>query len=132
MVRELGQRVALDGFEYGVAWLESPDMRGIDCALLYRNDKKGFKLLESRPISIVFPPEDSGYTSRDILYVRGRFPKMKKDLNLFVNHWPSRRGGEQESEPKRVLAARTLRAEVDQLRMADPVAQIIIMGDFND
>ncbi len=51
---------------------------------------------------------------------------------MFVNHWPSRGEGVQESAPKRMSAARTLRKAVQTLLDADANAQIIIMGDLND
>lgn len=131
VVEDLGRRVADPGRPYAVAWYDSPDMRGIDCALLYRKDKKGFDLRESRAIPLHFPL-DSGYTSRDILMVSGRFPGMKNDLYLLVNHWPSRRGGLEESEPRRLVAARTLRRMVDSLLQRNPDAYLLAMGDFND
>ena len=51
---------------------------------------------------------------------------------FLVNHWPSRREGQEESEPNRLAAAKVLRGAVDQLLRADADANIVIMGDFND
>jgi predicted extracellular nuclease len=50
---------------------------------------------------------------------------------VFVNHWPSRRDGAR-SVPKRMTAARVVREAVDEVLRADPDAQVLIMGDFND
>ena len=112
---------------YGIAHTESPDKRGIDCALLYKKDD--FKYLNHSVIGIQFPWEPD-YKTRDILYVEGI---MGKDtLHLFVNHWPSRRGGQEKSEKNRVFVAEQLKLAVDKLQEKNQKAKIIIMGDFND
>ncbi|MCB9274337.1 MAG: hypothetical protein H6564_09880 [Lewinellaceae bacterium] len=117
--------------KYGIAHFDSPDLRGIDVALLYQ--KKSFKVLEQDFIRIDFPPEDGeAYTSRDILHVKGKLKSSGDVLDIFVNHWPSRRGGLEASEPRRLLVASKLKAKVDELFAADSLANILIMGDFND
>jgi len=112
---------------FQIVHYESPDARGIDVALLYKPDK--FKVAASKPIRVTLP-DDSTFKTRDILWVTG-LVKGKDTLNVFVNHWPSRRGGEKESEPKREAAAKTLRTYVDALRQ-NPKSRIVIVGDFND
>ena len=114
--------------DYGIVHRESPDQRGIDCALLYNMEE--FSILKSNGIAVVFP-FDSTLTTRDILYVKGK-TNDNDILHFFVNHWSSRWGGEKESEPKRLYCAVTLRMEVDKVLNEDPEAKIIIMGDFND
>lgn len=113
---------------YGIAHEDSPDARGIDCGLLY--DKSSFKLMEmeSLKISIDSIPD---FKTRDILYVKGQL-QGGKIIHLFVNHWPSRRGGEKESEIRRIQAALVARAKVDEILKAEPEANIVLMGDFND
>jgi endonuclease/exonuclease/phosphatase family metal-dependent hydrolase len=74
---------------------------------------------------------ERGDRTRDILEVTIQ-PKNGPELTVFVNHWPSRGEGVQESAPKRMSAARTLRKAVQTLLDADANAQIIIMGDLND
>ena len=113
---------------YGIVHYESPDVRGIDCALLYREEK--FKVLSSKPIPVIFP-FDSSETTRDILYVEGTTSDGEK-LHFFVNHWSSRTDGERETQPKRLFCAVNLRKEVDAIMNREPGARIIIMGDFND
>ncbi len=135
--RDLATRLAGEGV-YRVEHVESPDVRGIDCALLVRTD--AFKTGSVRGIRLEFPesinPPDmeSGerYTSRDILYVQGRIKGMKQPLHVFVNHWPSRRGGLEASAPRRAVAARALRSAVDSLRGAEGHPYVLAMGDFND
>ena len=53
-------------------------------------------------------------------------------MHLFVNHWPSRYGGKEKSDPKRAFTAAVLREKVDSIQKSEDRAQIIIMGDFND
>lgn len=130
VLEDLISRPALSDRAYGIAHYESPDYRGIDVALLY--DQKQFKLTKSQTIRINFPAEIvEDYTTRDILMVEGTFQK-EHQLYLFINHWPSRRGGLKESEPKRTYVAKQLKKAVDSLFNINPNAQIIIMGDFND
>lgn len=105
----------------------SPDPRGIDVCMLYRTDKLkllGFKFIPLRS------PNGTLEKTREIVY--GHFGLGKESLHVFVNHWPSRRAGESESEEERVRAARTLRKQVDSIFTINPSSKIIIMGDFND
>lgn len=113
---------------YGIAHKDSPDARGIDCGLLY--DKDCFKLIsmENLAVSIDSIPD---FKTRDVLYVKGQL-QGGKIIHLFVNHWPSRRGGEGESEIRRIQAATVARAKVNAILKADPKANIVLMGDFND
>jgi len=113
---------------YGIAHSESPDKRGIDCALVYQ--KEAFKYIKHETIPIEFP-FDKEYKTRDILYVQGVIGK-KDTVNIFVNHWTSRRGGQEKSEPKRIYLAQQLRKAVDKIQNENADAKIIIIGDLND
>ncbi len=115
-------------YKYKIIHYESDDSRGIDVAFLYRPAL--FSVVFSRKISIQFP-FDSLMRTRDILYVKGVL-FTKDTVHIFVNHWPSRRGGFTESVPKRKLVAQTLRSALDSLEQNHLDPQIIIMGDFND
>lgn len=131
VLEALAEEALLRESKYEVAHFDSPDLRGIDVGLLYH--KKAFKVLEQDAIRISFPPENGEpYTSRDILYVKGKLKASGELLHIFVNHWPSRRGGVEASEPRRLLVAGALKARVDQIFAADSLANILIMGDFND
>lgn len=116
----------LDG-RYAIVHRDSPDERGIDVALLHDRD---FTVSYQQWHTIPLPGNDR---TREILEVHLK-PKdqQRTTLVVFINHWPSRYGGQLESEPKRRLAASTLRQRVDQLLKSDPRSDIIIMGDFND
>ena len=63
-VQALVSRTALRRFNYGIVHFDSPDHRGIDCALLYQRDR--FRLLHSKPCHLT---DSSGrlLPTRDIL-----------------------------------------------------------------
>ncbi len=112
--------------KYKTAYIESPDERGIDNGLIYNS--KLFSLLSVKGDTVKL---DDGYPTRLVLNVN-LLTKEKDTLHVYVNHWPSRRGGETKSEPNRIKAAETLRNSVDKNFSANPKSKIIIMGDFND
>jgi len=118
---------ALKNQKYGIIHEESPDYRGIDVALIYRQD--AFQEISHETLPVVFP-DDPEFKTRDILHVTGKI--RNKIVHVFVNHWPSRIGGDEKTEPKRVLAASVLKSKTDQILAEDPNARIIIMGDMND
>jgi predicted extracellular nuclease len=130
VLKDLTAQSGMSKHNYGIVHYESPDKRGIDNALLYQ--KAYFKVESTDNIRIEFPASmEEGYTSRDIIYAKGIFLNQFP-LHIFVNHWPSRRGGEKESQPKRVLVAQHLRNAVDKIFSKDPNANIVIIGDMND
>lgn len=130
VLRDLISTEDLKKYNYNIAHRESPDYRGIDVALIYNQDN--FKVDKTDVIRINFPKEIvEDYTTRDILYVKGVYNK-KETLHIFVNHWPSRRGGLKESEPKRMYVAEQLRQRIDDIFEKEEAANMIIMGDFND
>ena len=116
---------------YEIVHGESPDMRGIDVGLLF--DKDLFTLDSSSFIRVLFPKwlEPEGYTSRDIVYAK-LSNKVSETFHVFVNHWPSRRGGQEASEKRRLWVASHLQRAVGRVLNNDNNANIIIMGDFND
>jgi len=114
-------------FHYKIIHKESPDLRGIDVALLYRPER--FIPISYKAIEIRYPFSNS--KTRDILYVKGR-TRQHDTLHIFVNHWPSRWGGQLETERKRMFVASVLRKNVDSVFQTNPRANIIIMGDLND
>jgi len=116
----------LSDLDYKIAYLESPDNRGIDNGLLYKKDK--FKLLNLQADTVHL---SDGWPTRLIFGVN-LLTKNDEKITVFVNHWPSRRGGQEESEPNRITAALTLRAAVDRIFSTDKAAKIFTLGDFND
>ncbi|MBD0823542.1 endonuclease/exonuclease/phosphatase family protein [Aestuariibaculum marinum] len=116
--------------DYGIVHFNSPDARGIDVALLYQ--KKLFTPTSTTTNELKIYDDNSKkrvYT-RDQLVVSGT---LEGDpISIIVNHWPSRRGGEARSRPKRVAAAKLTKHLVDSLQVINPYAKVFIMGDLND
>ena len=121
---DLTRRSLLRGAGYEYLMTQSPDVRGIDVALLYQP-------MAFRPICYDYldvKPLEGMRPTRDILYVKGE-TLLGDTLHVFVVHAPSRYGGEKQSRPNRQLIADRLMGVVRQL----PVdAKVIIAGDFND
>tara|TARA_B100000459_G_scaffold144438_1_gene107165 strand:+ start:1487 stop:2443 length:957 start_codon:yes stop_codon:yes gene_type:complete len=108
---------------YKIIHKQSPDGRGIDCALLV--DEK-FEVLNSDFIKINNPIESRA--TRDIVF--GKLKFKNQIINVFVNHWPSRWGGQEASNHKRVFVAEVLRKYIDNNTSESDFN--LIMGDFND
>ena len=126
---DLIQSTYLEAYNYGFLHYNSPDERGIDVALLY--DKDNFTVENSEAISVDIQSELGlrDYT-RDILKVTGFLNDEK--IYVLVNHWPSRHEGSDETGYKRMVAAQKVVELIDEIRVNDKDAKIIIMGDFND
>lgn len=114
--------------QYEIVHHESPDRRGIDVGLIYK--KRKFQLIAHEALNVSLE-DDPDFKTRDILYIKG-LAFHTDTLHIFVNHWPSRRGGETTSEHKRVKAAETARKKIDEILSYDASANIVLMGDFND
>lgn len=112
---------------YKIVHFDSSDERGIDVALLYKSSR--FRLLKAEPLNVTLPADKD--RTRDILYVKGIVMK-KTPIHIFINHWPSRNGGQEASEKNRMAAAAVLRHKIDLIFASDPLANILVMGDFND
>ena len=125
----LFQETPLKRHNYRVIHYEGDDRRGIDVAMAYSVDK--LQLITSKVVKIR-NPDNKNFKTRDILYAKF-YDRQSDTLHCFVNHWPSRYGGEMETIHLRDLAAATLKNKVDSLRnITDGDAKIVIMGDFND
>jgi predicted extracellular nuclease len=108
---------------------ESPDERGIDCALLYDPSKLMLKNRHFLPIFLAGDEKTRDIVEAEFSVVGGNDDKT---LFVFINHWPSRWGGQKETDPLRRTTARTLRKRIDHILVKNPQADILIMGDFND
>lgn len=112
---------------HGVVHYDSPDERGIDVGMIYDSTK--LKLISSGAIRFTLPGKEKP-TSRDIVW--GKFLTKKDTLFVMINHWPSRRGGETESEKNRIEAANKARHFIDSVELKNPKYKLILMGDLND
>jgi hypothetical protein len=117
--------------DYGIIQFDSPDRRGIDVGLLYRKKLFTPTNFEAHEL-LIYDDNDISKRifTRDQLLVSGMLDGEK--IHIIVNHWPSRRGGEARSRPKRIKAAKLNKRIIDSLFSIDPYAKIITMGDLND
>jgi len=113
--------------DYIVVHRDSPDERGIDVGLLY--DRSIFDIDSLAALHVELPDHNP---TRDILHVVLIHKKNKEKIHVYVNHWPSRRGGEVKSNSNRVAAAEVLKRSLDTLASTSPKSNVIIIGDFND
>jgi hypothetical protein len=129
VLRDLVNEPQLKSRNYHFVHYDSPDERGIDVALLY--NPKYFTPVYSQPLPVHLMNTDSTERkTRDVLFVYGKYDG--EDLFIFVNHWPSRRGGEEASAPHRANAAKVCKQKIDSITALNPEAKIIVMGDLND
>ncbi|MCB0429176.1 MAG: endonuclease/exonuclease/phosphatase family protein, partial [Flavobacteriales bacterium] len=127
VLEDLLKYTPLSNGNWGIVHHDSPDHRGIDVGLIY--NRQCFTVISDRAC-LVRPPGSQLHT-RDILYVKGVL-NGSDTLHIMVNHWPSRRGGAETSEPKRVYAGQVLKFLADSILQKQPSAMILAMGDFND
>ncbi|MBO5015593.1 MAG: hypothetical protein J6C92_07260 [Bacteroidaceae bacterium] len=113
-------------YDYRIVHFDSGDRRGIDVALLYRES-----VFEKVSVSLKVPEENGRkITTRDILQVCLK-SGMGQNINLIVNHHPSKFGGAGASAARRDAAMLALRQMCDSL-VAVGEPHIVAMGDFND
>jgi predicted extracellular nuclease len=111
---------------FGIVHYESADARGIDVGMIY--DPSILTLKNSGFIR--FEINNGASSTRDIVWAK--FVHKKDTLFAIVNHWPSRLGGVEMSEPKRLKAAETVSSFIDSIITTSPTSKIIFMGDLND
>ena len=114
--------------EWAIIIDEGPDIRGIDPALIYRKDKFTYCSHGYNPVYI----EERGYHSRPIMRVDLAIKHTNDTISIFINHWPSRRGGKSHSDPFRNYAATCLLNAVNKTISRHKNRRIVITGDFND
>jgi len=111
---------------YGIVHHNSPDERGIDVALIYKQNSAS--LLSYKPYRVTLSdPKDF---TRDLLLVN--LLASSDTIHAILCHLPSRRGGAEASNGDRVAAASMARHIMDSLLAKNNQAKIIVMGDMND
>lgn len=123
----LTRRSMLRNARYNYVMTSSPDMRGVDVALLYNPYR--LRLIAREEIEI--PRRENRRPTRNILHAT-LLTEMGDSLHVFVVHAPSRGGGAQQTEGYRMEVAERLTMKTDSIRNASAAAKIIVMGDFND
>jgi uncharacterized protein len=128
-------------FTYNVTHLESPDVRGIDVALLSHPQRVQ---VVGAQLHQVCTPLETGIVDPGISCPAGQQPLSSRPplqvdvvvdghpLALFINHFKSKRGEAEESAPQRLAQAELIRQLAGSLLEQDQTAAIIVMGDFND
>ena len=124
-LREITGQPAMRKYGYRFVHYDSPDPRGIDCALLYRSAPGVGRLLESRSM----PVRDS---LGAVLPTRALLLAEFDSLAVIVCHLPSKRGGSATADRRRSLALSALSRMCDSVRTAAPGRLLIALGDFND
>lgn len=127
VMRDLTKRSLLRGANYEYIVTSSPDVRGIDVALMYHPGS--FKPLSHYPLRVT--PLPGMRPTRDILYVKG-ITVTADTLHIFVLHAPSRYGGEDVTRPHRLAVMKRLATSIDSIRTIHRSPKIIVSGDFND
>jgi len=137
-------------YNYGIIHFDSPDKRGIDVALLFQNKYFSPTSFTNIPLyiykkevqnqelvstaeeddEVVQSSYDNRVFTRDQLLITGFLEG--EEINIIVNHWPSRSGGEKKSSPFREAAGMLNRKIIDSLQKINPNAKVITMGDLND
>ncbi|MXS71332.1 endonuclease [Flavobacteriaceae bacterium W22] len=129
VIEDLIKQPVLAKSNYGIVHYNSYDARGIDIAMIYQKNR--FVLEDSYTKEIKnYNEEGRREYTRDVLVAIGYLDGEK--TAVFMNHWPSRRGGEAVSQPKRNAAATVLKNEMDKIAAENPGIKMFAMGDFND
>ena len=149
LLTELVKKLSVNK-DYAVAqYISSPDVRGIDTALIYSRKLLKLNSVKGYNINIRYP-------TRDIYVANFTVIENNADLNVLVNHWPSRAGGRFETEPLRIAVAENCAKAVEDLLKIGgndlekmPInmkndkeviatinkkwnKNVLLMGDFND
>lgn len=130
VVEDLVSQPKLKSRNYKVVHYNGGDPRSIDCGFVY--NPKYFTVLKSQSIPIdLSKAVKDGKPTRDVLWVTGIL-NATDTMDIFIGHWPSRRGGEALTLPMRNYVAKIIKQYTDSIITANPTAKVIVMGDLND
>lgn len=124
VLRETLFSTSLRKVGYRIVHFESPDHRGIDCALLYRYGS--LRLLRAQPKHL-YDSTGAVIATRDILLAEFEDLRTGDTLALAVNHHPSQIGGKSD---RRDAAMDRLTGLLDSLAEAG-IGRTLAIGDFN-
>lgn len=129
------------GFAYAITHRESPDSRGIDVALL--SDPRRVTLGDAA-LRQVCSPVPTGLADATVTCVEGEEPLFGRPplevrlavdgrpYAVFVNHFKSKREGEEDTALQRLAQARVQNALAAAALAEDPAMRVLVLGDFND
>ena len=138
VLEDLVSEPAIAAANYQIVHYDSPDRRGVDCALFYRPEV--FNYITSEAIPFTFDEntridwsawsqeEKEAFRTRDILMVRGTIDGEM--FAIFVCHLPSRLGGK--GADLRPRGAEIAYNRAMELQKEFPGIKIVVMGDMND
>ena len=138
VLEDLVNEPAIADANYQIVHYDSPDRRGVDCALFYKPEI--FKYITSEAIPFTFDDktrldwsawseeEKADFRTRDILMVRGTIDGEM--FAFFVCHLPSRLGGK--GADLRPRGAEIAYNRAMELQKEFPGIKIVVMGDMND
>ena len=137
VLEDLVSEPAIAEANYQIVHYDSPDRRGMDCALFYR--PQVFKYITSEAIPFTFEDsridwsqwteeEKEAFRTRDVLMVRGTIDDEM--FAFFVCHLPSRLGGK--GADLRPRGAEIAYKRAMELQEEFPGINIVVMGDMND
>ena len=138
VLEDLVSEPAIAAANYHIVHYDSPDRRGVDCALLYKPEI--FTYIASEAIPFTFDvntridwsswsqEEKDAFRTRDLLMVRGLLGGEM--FAFFVAHLPSRLG--EKSGALRSRGGEMMYEESMRLMREYPGIKIVAMGDMND
>ena len=129
VLEDLVKQPAIAKRGYKIIHQDSKDARGVDVALLYQPKYFTPEQVHYYSLPTNGPDEPVRY-SRDILVAIGKLNGER--IAVSVNHWPSRRGGEQNTAHLRNAAAMYNRHFLDSLAESMHITKAVVMGDLND
>ncbi|MGI6222835.1 MAG: endonuclease/exonuclease/phosphatase family protein [Prevotella sp.] len=110
---------------YKFAHIEGPDLRGVDCALIY--NPKFFEVEDMKLYPYVQRMKDNPhFVTRGFFAVTGKLANER--ITVIVCHLPSRFQG----PAYREQGASEVKELKDSILKADPERKIFVMGDMND
>lgn len=127
ILKDLTEKTPLRNFMYEYRITDGNDVRGINVAILYRRDI--IRVLNQENIDVFTGKRQR--PTRQILYLNAQ-TLHSASMDIFTVHFPSKYGGEKETEDARLNAASMIKEKADSIMNNNKESNIIIMGDFND
>ena len=126
ILEDLADHEIIAKYDYAPYLIEGTDGRGIDVGYLIRNDQ--VEVLDVRQF-----PAPEGLTSRPPLMVKIQLKEDPVSTPIYIlnNHFTSLAGGEEATEPRRAAQAQWNVEVMEQLKLEDPSAEFIVLGDLN-
>jgi predicted extracellular nuclease len=126
VLKDLVFHPVLVNYGYRIIHSDGPDPRGIDVALLYRQEL--ISVLDTMFIKVDLP--STNRCTRDVLRVM--LLSGTDSCVVYITHWPSKYSGAAETEGYRMHLAELLKHHMDSTAAICPGMPQLITGDLND